>query len=710
MIEDREGNIWCGTHAGLDRFRDSAFTSVPIPASDIPRFILATRDGSLWAFSASGGGIVRIAPGGQQELVDRIPIWAASEDENGVLWAVCVRPVFTLLLHLQEGRFVGVPLPGVNVLGGMDAMTTDPTRSTWLLEEAKGLFRLADGKLTNIRSRKDQVRSGGALLTDHLGRVWMADESRVLLSSQGVVQEFGPNEGVPLGPVFALHEDGAGNIWMGGESGLSKFDGSRFRALLDGDTLPLRSVSGIAEDQDGSWWVVADTGVIRIPAAELDHAFGDPSYRFRSQRFDTLDGLPAKARQAHRGPGAARTSDGRIWVATTSGLAFVDPRRLLKNDVPPPLQVEAVKIGGRQTAPADNVVYPHGTNDIEIDYTALSLSIPERVFFKYKLEGADADWHDAGTRRQAFYNHLGPKSYRFRVIACNSDGVWNEAGASWSFSVAPAFYQTIWFALASVLAGSLLLTGIYRLRVRQITAAMNARFDERLAERTRIARDLHDTLLQSIEGSRIVADDALKQRTDPGRLERALERLSGWLAQASEEGRSALSSLRSSAEEGNDLGQAFQRAGDECMLQRPIEFSVSIEGTAEEMHPIVRDEVYRIGYESIRNAFFHSGGSRLTVELNYRDGLSLRVRDNGKGMDPNLAAAGKGGHFGMLGMYERAARIKGKLTISSSPANGTQVELVVARSIAFHRPDPVRRSLSHKLTRLFKKGDRDEFL
>jgi signal transduction histidine kinase len=254
------------------------------------------------------------------------------------------------------------------------------------------------------------------------------------------------------------------------------------------------------------------------------------------------------------------------------------------------------------------------------------------------------------------------------------------------------------------------LAAAYYFRVQRIAAAMNARFDERLAERTRIARDLHDTLLQSIEGSRIVADDALKRGADPGRQKRALERLSGWLAQASEEGRSALSSLRSSTEEGNDLGQAFQRAGDEYMPQRPIEFSVSIEGTAEEMHPIVRDEVYLIGYESIRNACFHSGASRLTVELNYREGLGLRVRDNGKGMDPNLAAAGKGGHFGMLGMYERAARINGKLTISSSPANGTQVELIVPRSIAFHQPDPVRRSFSQKLTRLFKKRDRGEFL
>jgi len=231
----------------------------------------------------------------------------------------------------------------------------------------------------------------------------------------------------------------------------------------------------------------------------------------------------------------------------------------------------------------------------------------------------------------------------------------------------------------------LLLAAAHRLRMRQIAAVLKARLDDRVAERTRIARDFHDTLLQTLQGSKIVADDALKHRAETDRMERALERLSQWLAQATEEGRSALTSLRSSFEEANNLADAFQQACRECSPGDSFEFRVSVDGGAREVHPIVRDEVYRIGSEAIRNACLHSSASQLRVELDYRNGLIMRVGDNGKGMDPNLAATGKTGHFGMLGMYERAARIRGKLTISSNPENGTQVELVVPPSVAFPR-------------------------
>jgi signal transduction histidine kinase len=389
---------------------------------------------------------------------------------------------------------------------------------------------------------------------------------------------------------------------------------------------------------------------------------------------------------------------------------MVDLELLPKADGKPAVYLQAITVGRNSQFPSHGLSLPPGTHHVDLQFDAVEISSPEKIRLQYRLDGVDTEWLDAGYPAHAIYSYVPPGAHSFHIRATNRGGIWDRTGVVFTITQAPFLYQMHSFQFAAVALVIVLLAAAYYFRVRRLAAAMNVRFDERLAERTRIARDLHDTLLQSIEGSRIVADDALKHGPDPGRMERALKRLSGWLAQASEEGRSALSSLRSSAEEGNDLGHAFQRAGDECMLQRPIEFSVLIEGTAGEMHPIVRDEVYLIGYESIRNACLHSGACRLTVELDYREGLSLRVRDNGKGMDPNLAAAGKGGHFGMLGMYERAARIKGKLTISSSPANGTQVELVVPRSIAFHRSDPVRRSLSQKLTHFLKRGDRREFL
>jgi signal transduction histidine kinase len=287
------------------------------------------------------------------------------------------------------------------------------------------------------------------------------------------------------------------------------------------------------------------------------------------------------------------------------------------------------------------------------------------------------------------------------VIACNNDGLWNDAGAVFNFGIAPAYYQKLWVRLAFVAFCIATLGILYRLRVRQIAAGMNARFNERLAERTRLARDFHDTLLQTIQGSKLVADDALEEQADPIRMRDALERLSGWLAQAMDEGRSALNSLRSSTTEGNDLAEAFQRAGEEYQLQRPIEFSLAVEGSGREMHPIVRDEVYRIGYEAIRNASAHSQASTLNVELSYIENLTLRVRDNGTGIDPVVGKKGKSGHFGLIGMYERAARIGGKLTVTSSPGGGTEVELIVPRQIVFPHPDPLRRSRFERIKRLF---------
>jgi signal transduction histidine kinase len=226
---------------------------------------------------------------------------------------------------------------------------------------------------------------------------------------------------------------------------------------------------------------------------------------------------------------------------------------------------------------------------------------------------------------------------------------------------------------------------IYRIRVRQIANAIGARFDERLAERTRIARDLHDTFLQTIQGSKLVADSALKRSADPSRMREALAQLSIWMARATTEGRAALNSLRTSTTETNDLADSFHRAIEECRTERSMETSFSVVGEIKDMHPIVRDEVYRVGYEAIRNACVHSQATILRVTLTYADDLSVDVSDNGVGMDPLVADRGKEGHFGLQGMRERATRIAGKITVNSSPKSGTQVKVVVPGKIIYRK-------------------------
>jgi signal transduction histidine kinase len=330
---------------------------------------------------------------------------------------------------------------------------------------------------------------------------------------------------------------------------------------------------------------------------------------------------------------------------------------------------------------------PPATRNLEIDYTAPVFAVPQRVHFRYRLEGHDGGWQEPGTRRQAFYSDLRPGRYRFQVIASNEDGVWNETGATLDLSVAPAWYQTTWFKVACVLVALLSIWTVYRLRMRQVARVLGARFDERLAERTRIARDLHDTLLQTIQGSKLVVDDALEPPDDVMRMRRVVEQLSHWLQRAVQEGRTALNSLREPTIPSNDLAEALKRATEERQIQDPrMEVYFSIVGAARELHPLVHYEAYQIGDEAIRNAWAHSKGSRLEIELRYANDLVLRVSDNGIGMESSVVSQGREGHFGLQGMRERVSRIGGKLTIASSVRSGTEVTIIVPGRVAFRRP------------------------
>jgi signal transduction histidine kinase len=399
----------------------------------------------------------------------------------------------------------------------------------------------------------------------------------------------------------------------------------------------------------------------------------------QSRIFDAFDG----ARPGHAPfVAAAESSDGRLWFANGLALQTIDPLHLTQNTLPPPVHVEEVVANRKRYAPADGLRLPPLTRDLEITYTALSLVVPQKVRFRYQLEGRDADWVDPGTRRQAFYSDLRPGRYRFRVIANNNDGIWNEAGATVTFSVAPAWYQTIWFRIVVTAFAISTAWAIYRLRVRQLATALAARFDERLTERTRLARELHDTLLQTIQASKLVADDALRESVSPASLRLAVERLSAWMGQAVQEGRAALNSLRSSTTQRNDLAEGLRHAADECG-QGAMEIVFSVDGESREMHPIARDEVYRTGYEAIRNACRHSAARRLEIDLIYGADLTLHVRDDGIGMDAAVAEHGKDGHFGISGMRERAAAVGGTLTIVSAIGAGTEITLAVPGRIIY---------------------------
>jgi signal transduction histidine kinase len=354
-----------------------------------------------------------------------------------------------------------------------------------------------------------------------------------------------------------------------------------------------------------------------------------------------------------------------------------------KQTVPPPITIQSVSADDKSYAPASGLSLPAHTSSVQVSYSAVSLSDPEAIRFRYKLEETDKDWHEVASATPVTYHNLPPRSYHFSAEASDTDGNWSGAVATAEFTILPAFYQTGSFKALCAFGAVVLLYILYMLRVRQLARQYGMRLEERVSERTRIARELHDTLLQTIQGSKLVADNALDSPHEPARIRQALEQLSTWLGRAVEEGRAALNSLRSSATETNDLADGLRRATEECRMFSTMAASFSVDGDARDMHPVVRDEVYRIGYEAIRNACTHSKARQLHVGLKYGQDLAISVGDNGVGIPEPIINGSTDGHYGLQGMRERAVRLGGKLRIVSSIDSGTEVSLVIPGRIAF---------------------------
>jgi signal transduction histidine kinase len=549
-----------------------------------------------------------------------------------------------------------------------------------------GVYHWANGVWTHFGNLDGLPRDTAvSLLTDSLGRIWFGYMgSKIALLDGDHVRIFSSKDGLQVVNIQAIDEH-AGHFWIGGGRGLALFRDNRFQSINPAGTAEFTGVSGIVETANGDLWLNATPGIFHIAAAEIEPAIKEPSYHVRCNFFGVLDGLIGKAVQLRPIPTAVESSDGRLWFSTTTGVVQIDPKHLLRNRIPPSVFIRSVESSGVVHSSPRAINLPPLSTNIHIEYTAPDLSVPERVRYRYKLEGLDKGWQDAGTRREAFYTNLGPGHYRFHVIACNEDGVWNNVGAVVQFTIAPARFQTWWFFALCAGAAFLILSVLYRMRVRQVAGAMAARFDDRLAERTRIARDFHDTLLQTIQGGKLVADSALKQSADPTPMRGAMEQVSVRLGRATEEGREALNSLRTSTTETNDLAEAFRHSIDECRIHSFMEASFSVVGEVSEMHPTVRDEVYRIGYEAIHNSCVHSQAAQLQVELTYAEDLILRVRDNGVGIDPAIVGECREGHFGLQGMRERARRIMARLTVEPSAPSGTEIKLVVPGSIIYRR-------------------------
>jgi signal transduction histidine kinase/ligand-binding sensor domain-containing protein len=681
VLEDREGNVWVATGGGLDRFRDRNLTWERQRTDGAVVNLAVDGDGDVWAVSQWEPSLVRVR---DRKIVRNAPevLYAGYRAPDGSIWLAAADS----FLRFEHGRFSKIQPPEMAVAKGIRfrvlAATWDRTGRAWVSIGGLGQFYLQEGKWTFVEvlpGRSDLTAV--AAYADAADRVWLAYRDNLAVIERGKVRVFSKADGLDLGALVTLGgRDGA--VLVGGEFGLALWHGDRFHMVRASRGTGFGSVSAIMVVPSGVW-LSTSAGIVHIPEREFQKVCDDPQYLVDYEVLDVVSDLPEPLAGRSGGEPAVVGTDGVLWFWTANGVARVDPGRITRNPLPPPVVIRSVVADDKAYSPQQaSVALPALTKAIRIVYSGLSLAIPERVKFRYRLQGWESDWHDVGTDRAASYTQLGPGTYGFQVIASNNDGVWNESGATLAFTVAPAWFQTAWFKVLVALSIGLLLLLLYRIRVRQVSAALAARFDARLAERTRLARDLHDTLLQTVQVSKMTADDALDDAPDFDRLRGAMRQLSEWLAQAVSEGRAALNSLRTSTVEVNDLADAFRRAASSGLKPEALTVSVEVRGGARDLHPIVRDEIYRIGYEAIRNAFAHSRGTRLEIRLDYASDLTLVIADNGIGIDPIVSDKGKEGRFGLSGMRERAAAVGGVLTVTSSGA-GTTIALVVPGRAVF---------------------------
>jgi hypothetical protein len=362
----------------------------------------------------------------------------------------------------------------------------------------------------------------------------------------------------------------------------------------------------------------------------------------------------------------------------------VDPELGIGDQAPAIPHIEGISIDGSKANFAGVGILPPSPHGTTISFVGLSLAVPDRVRYRYKLDGLDHGWSEPIDSRQVVYSNLGPGTYRFHLMAANSDGLWNSSEVSIPFTVEPALWQAWWFRTFSLLVLAFLAWFVYLIRMRQITRQLKLRFDERLSERMRIAQDLHDTLLQGVLSASMQLHVAADRVSEDSAAKPLLKRVIELMGQVTREGRTTLRGLRTTGSEERTLERAFASVPEECVVDPDTTFRFTSEGNSRALHPAVRDEAYRIGREAIVNAILHARAKVIEVLIVYGvNRLTLLVCDDGCGIDAKTLESGKEGHWGLAGMRERAHEIGARLTVKTRPGGGTEVELLVPGSIAY---------------------------
>jgi signal transduction histidine kinase/ligand-binding sensor domain-containing protein len=689
ILEDAEGNIWISTDQGIDRFSARrVYRGFPAEVEEVlkgegepsrDKSVVAGSAGSLWI-----GGFFPLfrAWDGRAEVHPEVHgVSCAAAFADGSIWFGGPASLW----RYASGQFDRTGLPPDTDGFDVQAMAQQRSGALWISIVRKGVFRLANGTWTAYGGLPTLPHTSAiALSTDAKGRVWFGyTGGRIAVLDAGVVTVFPASDPASIGNVTAIFGQRK-HIWAGGELGLALFDGNHFVSLRSQEKGAFSDVTGIVESANGELWLNSHIGIVHLAAAEVDRLAAAPATNAQVEIFDALDDVQGTSARLRPLPTAIEGSDDRIWFLRDTDSYSVVPASLRRNRIAPPVVIQGLTAGDKFYSARDRITLPQRTTALRIDYAGLSLTSAEKVRYRYRLDDVDPDWQDAGGRRQAFYTNLAPGPHHFRVVAANNDGVWNDVGAAIEFVIPPAFVQTVWFA-ALCAAGTLVVTGLLVLaRFRQLSARIRVRYEERMAERERIARELHDTLLQGTQALvlKVQAASTRIRNDEPAHamLEEALTRADEVMA----EGRDRIQDLRIPAQANSDLPEALAAVGSQLARGREVAFQVLVEGGRRELKSLVRDEAYQIGREALLNAFRHAQAKAIEVQIVFADDLRMRVRDDGVGIDARALEGGPpAGHWGLQGMRERGNRTGADIEIWSRPGGGTEIELRISGTRAY---------------------------
>jgi signal transduction histidine kinase/ligand-binding sensor domain-containing protein len=697
LVEDREGNIWCAMHETPPSFfsaKPPGFESFTHQrgslAGSLVTSIFEDRNKILWV--GSTGALNRINRTNGQNTVPKGvgvqgEILSILEDPFGVLVAGTFRQG---LLKLDPDT--GHATPYSYRRGTPPNPDTSPImrllfdhRGTLWVARWGGLNRFdpATGRVDTYKSDAQNPVDYSDIREDRQGILWLGGESGLQRfdpeTGHFVVYKHDPDDAhtVSDNRVTSVHLDRSGGLWLGTQNGLDKFDprSGAFHSYYVQDGLAGNVVSCILEDENGSLWMGTNNGLSN---------FNPQTEKFKN--YSAADGLPGPDLTGWSS--CFRSARGEMFFGGFSGATAFYPGRIKDSSYLPHTVLTDFRLSGipvmsgpgsvlrKSITYTDSITLSHRQNIFALEFSALSYFNAATNRYRYKLDGLESQWHEVGSdQRLASYTTLPAGKYTFRAQGATSRGAWSEPGVALSIEILPPWWLTWWFT--AIYLSILLLLGLsaYRYRLHQTARRFSLLLEERVGERTRLAREFHDTFLQTIQASKMLADDALDETTDSAGMRLAMTKLSHWLGRATEEGRAALNSLRASAVPRDDLLEAIRRTTEEFTSRASLSITFAASGSANAMHPLLREEIYRIGCEAIRNACMHSEASRVDVKLLYGEDLVLSVTDNGKGLSPGIVKQGKPGHFGLPGMRERAARIGGSFGLVSSPTSGTQVVL-----------------------------------